>query len=84
MPSRTGSVSTTLAGTTIATTTLWPLPALPGALRLHALPGFSLEALYRYQRHSTVNSGTGLIIMVSLVRVRAFTWEGSWGLTMPG
>ena len=70
MMSRTGVVSATPASTTTATTTLWPLPALPGALRLRALPRFGLKALYRNQRRSTVKNGTCLKIMVSPVRVR--------------
>jgi hypothetical protein len=63
-------VHTALVGTTTATTTPWPLPALYGSVRLHALPKFSLEALYRYPWRSTVHSGTCLKIMVSPVRVR--------------
>jgi len=63
MTSRTGVVSIAPASTTTATTTPWPLPALPGALRLHALPRFSLEALYRNPRRSTVNYGTCLKII---------------------
>src|SRR5215212_1093421 len=70
MMSRTGVVSATPASTTTATTALWPLPALPGALRLRALPRFGLKALYRNQRRSTVKNGTCLKIMVSPVRVR--------------
>src|SRR5215212_9155850 len=70
MSSRTGLVSISPVGTTTATTTPWPLPALPGALRLHALPRFGLKSLYRYQRRSTVKNGTCLKIMVSPVRVR--------------
>ena len=70
MPSQTGLVSTSPVSTTTATTTPWPLPALPGALRLHALPRFGLKALYRNQRRSTVKNGTCLKIMVSPVRVR--------------
>src|SRR5215216_4061113 len=70
MASRTGVVSTAAIDTTTATTTPWPLPALPGALRLHALPRFGLKVLYRNQRRSTVKNGTCLKIMVSPVRVR--------------
>jgi hypothetical protein len=70
MMSRLCPVRITPASTTTATTTPWPLPALPGALRLHALPRFGLKALYRNQRRSTVNNGTCLNIMVSPVRVR--------------
>src|ERR687890_484484 len=70
MMSRTGLVSTTPVGTTSATTTPWPLPALPGALRLHALPRFGLKALYRSPRRSTVENETCLKIRVSPVRVR--------------
>ena len=70
MMSRTALISTTPVGSTVATTTLWPPPALPGALRLHALPRFGLGALNGNQRRSTVDSGTGLKIMVSPVRVR--------------
>src|SRR5829696_3794760 len=70
MASRTGVVSTAPIDTTTATTTPWPLPAFPGGLRLHALPRFGLEALYRNQRRSTVKDGTCLKIMVSPVRVR--------------
>jgi hypothetical protein len=58
------------ASTTTATTTPWPLLALPGALELHALPRFRVEALYRYPWHSMAKGGTCLKIMVSLVRVR--------------
>src|ERR671920_846061 len=70
MMSRLCPVRITPASTTTATTTPWPLPALPGALRLHALPRFGLKALYRNPRHSTVKNGTCLKIMVSPVRVR--------------
>src|SRR5215213_5308024 len=56
--------------TTTATTTPWPFPALPGALRLHALPKFGLGAPNGNQRRSTVKDGTCLKIMVSPVRVR--------------
>ena len=70
MSSRTGLVSISPVGTTTATTTPWPLPALPGALRLHALPRISLEALYRYPWRSMAKYGTCLKIMVSPVRVR--------------
>jgi hypothetical protein len=70
MASRTGMVKIALVCTTIATTTPWPLPALYGALRLHALPRFSLDASNSNQRRSTVKYGTCLKIMVSPVRVR--------------
>jgi len=71
MLSRPSLVRTALLGTTTATTTLWPLPASPGALRLHSLPIFSLDASYRNPRHSRVKYGTCLKIIVSPIRVRA-------------
>jgi hypothetical protein len=49
------------------------LVAAPGASRrstFHALPRFSLEALYRYPRRSMAKDGTCLKIMVSPVRIR--------------
>src|SRR5215212_10206892 len=70
MASQTGLVSIAPASTTTATTTPWPLPASPGALRLHVLPRFGLKALYRNQRRSMAKDGTCLKIMVSPVRVR--------------
>ena len=70
MMSRIGLFSTITVGTTTGATTPWPLQAPPGALRLHALPRFGLGALNGNQRRSTVDSGTGLKIMVSPVRVQ--------------
>jgi hypothetical protein len=70
MTSRLNLVRITPVGTTTATTTPWPLPASPGALRFHALPIFSLDASYRNPRRSTVQNGTCLKIMVTPVRVR--------------
>ena len=70
MTSRPNLVRITPVGTTTATTTPWPLPASPGALRFHALPIFSLDASYRNPRRSTVKYGTCLKIMVSPVRAR--------------
>jgi hypothetical protein len=70
MMSRIGLFSTITVGATTAATTPWPLQAPPGALRLHALSRFGLGALNGNQRRSTVDSGTGLKIMVSPVRVQ--------------
>jgi hypothetical protein len=70
MMSQLSLVRTALVGTTIATTTPWPLLAFYGVFRRRDRPHFSLGASNGNQRRSKVDSGTCLKIMVSPVRVR--------------
>jgi hypothetical protein len=70
MMSRTDLLDTAPVGTTTATRTSWLLPASPGVSGCRVSTRFNLGAANCDQRHSTVDSGTGLKIMVSPVRIR--------------